>query len=1154
MAEQEGGDPAANQQGDPQGFGERMDSLESRVSQMLDMFSNQQQMLQTVVETHQRENVESSSSRAAPRGIELESGVHQSGAAGRTAGSTGGDTLGFGVSDMRVGSRGVVDPGLNPRVSDENRSSVPAVNFGSVDGTVGGALGSQSSVPPTTSASEWWGKVASGNTLIPAADSSSGESLGGGLFKKVPKAPEFIGTDVSYPSWSQNFLLKARHYNLSEPFTCDIDIKIADVNFDLTPWVEKGYSVGVLRQHEIAWWFLFDCLKKDSHKNMARQAGSPYKAFRALKDHFLPLSQSQIRVQEEKLKSLRMRPHENPTTFFSSIRETLGVLTMLEVTKDDREVCNLMLEGLSPEYKTLRETLVVFCSNDPSFIETKVRERYLDLQAQGGSKKQNSVALVSRPAKKKSNFKKHNKQKSNSESDSSKKSFQGRCYKCGEVGHMKLDCKARIIPHPSQTGKPEADENESGEQCAIPDSDLVCRNGSYRMSDDCQKVLLAACRKEVVLKACDDLSRMWYDVSGLKCLMTFRDDLIRSAVSNDMILKAVNKARYVEDWYADTGTSYHMTDSLSCMRDLKPCHRSVNGIGGVSCEVAYSGTLDLVFVTADSEFSVELKNVLYSPNLGYNLFSPSAEFDGESWNGLGGPNGVMTAFNGQVTFQNFDGMLIASAYRLGEASVGTVLAALTPANPKHETTMDINDFHNIYAHSHEGLLRTTAKRLDTKLVGDMHACSGCSMSKAIRKGIVRETKTRSDKKLGRVFVDLGGRKDIASVGGKHYPMIVKDDFTRRAWLYFLKNKSDAGSAFRSFLASVRADGVPSLVEIVRSDNGGEFFGGEFASVCNELLIKQEFTPAYSPQYNGVAERGLGLIEEAAMAARIQAKVLFGHVQLPKTDKLWAEAMHWACEAMNHTACSANPESKSPYEMWYGEPRPARPYPFLKPAYCRWQRPSKLLPKGESCFYVGPSRDHPRDCHRVLTRAGTIQETRDVTWEVLPSQLPPLQPSLPIEVAEEGGEDSDDDVETEIWPLVGRGVAHTLLKRDAVPSGAGVEEVESVGAGSIGPSFSVPSSPAEPSAPVNISSGSVAPSVSSPVNDGEGQGGQESGEVEMGDLGGDDEVESMGQGGHDDEESIGSGGLVEAEASPPAARRPRHVAELADFNTSAREND
>ena len=65
--------------------------------------------------------------------------------------------------------------------------------------------------------------------------------------------------------------------------------------------------------------------------------------------------------------------------------------------------------------------------------------------------------------------------------------------------------------------------------------------------------------------------------------------------------------------------------------------------------------------------------------------------------------------------------------------------------------------------------------------------------------IAHETKRRSDKTLGRVFVDLGGRKDVASVGGKHYPMIVKDDFTRRAWMYFLRSKSDAGSAFRSFL-------------------------------------------------------------------------------------------------------------------------------------------------------------------------------------------------------------------------------------------------------------------------------------------------------------------------------------------------------------------
>ena len=66
---------------------------------------------------------------------------------------------------------------------------------------------------------------------------------------------------------------------------------------------------------------------------------------------------------------------------------------------------------------------------------------------------------------------------------------------------------------------------------------------------------------------------------------------------------------------------------------------------------------------------------------------------------------------------------------------------------------------------------------------------------------------------------------------------------------------------------------------------------------------------------------------------------------------------------------------------------------------------------------------------MLTRAGKIQETRDVTWEAPPSRISPPQPLLPIEEAGEGVEESDDDVEAaEVWPLVGRGVPHVRVKR------------------------------------------------------------------------------------------------------------------------------
>ena len=89
-------------------------------------------------------------------------------------------------------------------------------------------------------------------------------------------------------------------------------------------------------------------------------------------------------------------------------------------------------------------------------------------------------------------------------------------------------------------------------------------------------------------------------------------------------------------------------------------------------------------------------------------------------------------------------MLVAPAYRVGENCVGSGLAALTPYNPPLATKMGVNEFHNIYGHASESLLRATAKRLGVELTGKMHACTGCSMAKAYRKGIAHETKCRSE--------------------------------------------------------------------------------------------------------------------------------------------------------------------------------------------------------------------------------------------------------------------------------------------------------------------------------------------------------------------------------------------------------------------------
>ncbi|CAN0027935.1 unnamed protein product, partial [Sphacelaria rigidula] len=194
-----------------------------------------------------------------------------------------------------------------------------------------------------------------------------------------------------------------------------------------------------------------------------------------------------------------------------------------------------------------------------------------------------------------------------------------------------------------------------------------------------------------------------------------------------------------------------------------------------------------------------------------------------------------------------------------------------------------NLFHQSQGHLHGGLLRETAKQLGVTLVGKLHECKGCAMAKGLRKPIPTSTTTRAAKPSERVFMDASGPKLVESAGGMKCSFFIRDDFTRKIWMYFGKHKSDNTRAFKQYLA-----------DTVRSDGGGEF-SGSFSDLCRERGIRQEYTPADSPEYNGVAERAIAMVEKAATAARIQAKVLYG-VDVPA--KMWAKSYRCAADALN----------------------------------------------------------------------------------------------------------------------------------------------------------------------------------------------------------------------------------------------------------------
>ena len=103
-----------------------------------------------------------------------------------------------------------------------------------------------------------------------------------------------------------------------------------------------------------------------------------------------------------------------------------------------------------------------------------------------------------------------------------------------------------------------------------------------------------------------------------------------------------------------------------------------------------------------------------------------------------------------------------------------------------------------------------------------------------------------------------------SLRGYVYYAYFIDDYSRKIWIYFLKNKDEIFERFKEFKALVE-NLSEKKINILRSGNGGEFISNEFNDYCKEFGIKRELTFPYNPQQNGMEERKNRYIMEVVKA-------------------------------------------------------------------------------------------------------------------------------------------------------------------------------------------------------------------------------------------------------------------------------------------------
>lgn len=253
--------------------------------------------------------------------------------------------------------------------------------------------------------------------------------------------------------------------------------------------------------------------------------------------------------------------------------------------------------------------------------------------------------------------------------------------------------------------------------------------------------------------------------------------------------------------------------------------------------------------------------------------------------------------------------------------------------------------------------------------GDEEVCDVCVQGKISKKPFPSSGK-QAKNLLDLVHSDICGPMSRDSIGGAKYFITILDDYSRKKFVYFLKNKSEALEAFNRFKTFAETQ-TGKRIKTLRTDNTREYLSREFKNVLHKNGIAHQTTVPYNPQQNGLAERANRSIIERARCLLIDAN-------LPK--EYWAEATATAVYLLNRCSTSIL-RGKSAEEFWTGKSPNVE---HLRVFECKaWvhipkEKRDKWDPKANELTFVG-YEEHTKGYRLIDTKTRKITISRDVVF-------------------------------------------------------------------------------------------------------------------------------------------------------------------------------
>jgi len=340
-------------------------------------------------------------------------------------------------------------------------------------------------------------------------------------------------------------------------------------------------------------------------------------------------------------------------------------------------------------------------------------------------------------------------------------------------------------------------------------------------------------------------------------------------------------------WFVDSGASKHMCregDLYSSMEDFQ-LEIAVANQARIPCKGKGTVNLDL------PEGNVKISNVLYVPDLSANLLSVSAMVDSDLLVTFDKSGCRVTKNNATwIQAERREGLFV-----LNHSSTQALSAMVSK-----ET------WHKRLGHLSTGAMKklqfSTKALKGIKL--DVEDCEVCLKGKMTRAPFPHGESKRASQFLQLIHSDLLGPADVLSYGGSRYVLTFTDDFSRKIFSYAIAQKSETFEKFKTFKILVENQ-TDSKIKVLRSDNGGEYIGGEFATFLEENGIVHQTSCPYTPQQNGLSERVNRTILDMARCILLESGL---------NRRFWAECITTAVYVRNR--CPSAPlNNLSPEEVW-----------------------------------------------------------------------------------------------------------------------------------------------------------------------------------------------------------------------------------------------